>query len=713
MGAQGQIAGALTTALEQEPQTSASRRTRRSHQARRAGPGAASWLLIAGIAALGAYAAFIAAGAPAGPGGFFDFWVYHLPIAAATGICLLRARGSRRLRLAWGAIAAGLLSWLLADLYHVEALQEMRRIPYPSWADLGYLLTIPCLLVGVRLMARPGARGVSAAAWLDGAIVALAVASVGAAILEPALTGLTHGDPAVAATNLAYPAGALILLSYLVGALTLTGWRRSPSLLALAAGVLVWAGADALYLYLTATGTYPGGWIDLLWPAGALAIGAAAMMRPTGKRGRARPSEGSVAIPSIAALAAVLVLLLDHWNRESAAAVLLASLTLVIVALRLSLGARENRRLVRRLTRDSVTDPLTGLGNRRKLYEELQRCIEERPGTRLALFDLDGFKAYNDAFGHTVGDALLRTFGRRLALAAAPTGSAYRLGGDEFCVLIDGSVDDVDPAVRALREALHECGQHFEIAASCGVVELGAEARAANEALRIADQRMYEEKGDRARTSHEQEAHDLLLGVLREHEPDLEGHVQGVGARAGEVAAQLGCDEQECRTIRRAAQLHDIGKVAIPETILRKPGPLSDEEWLVMRDHTLIGERILGSVSSLREVGALVRASHERWDGRGYPDGLAGEEIPLGSRIIFVCDAFDAMTEDRPYQRAKSEAEARAELERGAGSQFDPEVVAAFLAALDRNRPPAVPASTRMVRDRGTVVMGMETRARP
>ncbi len=178
------------------------------------------------------------------------------------------------------------------------------------------------------------------------------------------------------------------------------------------------------------------------------------------------------------------------------------------------------------------------------------------------------------------------------------------------------------------------------------------------------------------------EGDEVLIDVLRKHDPHLENHASSVGQMARAVAAELGCSEREIEMIARAALLHDIGKVAIPLTILRKTGPLNADEWMAMREHTLVGQSILNAVPKFREVGVLVRYSHERWDGAGYPDGVSGEEIPLGSRIIFVCDAFDAMTENRPYQQAKTREEALEELRLGAGSQFDPDVVAAFLGLL-------------------------------
>ena len=171
---------------------------------------------------------------------------------------------------------------------------------------------------------------------------------------------------------------------------------------------------------------------------------------------------------------------------------------------------------------------------------------------------------------------------------------------------------------------------------------------------------------------------------MREHQPELHEHVTDVAALAARLAAELGMPAEERDRIARAAELHDIGKVAIPDAILNKPGPLNDEEWQFMRRHTLIGERILMAAPALRPVAELVRSSHERWDGQGYPDGLAAEKIPLGARVVTLCDAFEAMVADRPYREAMSEAEAMAELERCAGSQFDPAVVAAFKAVMDR-----------------------------
>jgi putative nucleotidyltransferase with HDIG domain len=178
---------------------------------------------------------------------------------------------------------------------------------------------------------------------------------------------------------------------------------------------------------------------------------------------------------------------------------------------------------------------------------------------------------------------------------------------------------------------------------------------------------------------------DVLLRALAERHPDLDGHSCDVAALAETTAIRLGLESEEVEAVRQAAQLHDIGKVAIPEAILHKPGALDDDEWVYMRRHSEIGERIIAEAPSLARVAAMVRASHERFDGAGYPDKLAGEDIPLGARIVSVCDAFDAMIAERPYSAAVSIEDAERELRRCAGTQFDPVVVEAFCASRSAN----------------------------
>jgi diguanylate cyclase (GGDEF)-like protein len=371
-----------------------------------------------------------------------------------------------------------------------------------------------------------------------------------------------------------------------------------------------------------------------------------------------------------------------------------APLTILGVALMLMTFAVISMRASRReLEAAATSDALTGLANRRQLMADLDRRAAH--GTTepavLLLFDLDGFKSYNDAFGHLAGDALLTRLGQALDRSVRGHGRAYRLGGDEFCVLADA---DARHQVELLAPAaLVERGDGFAVTASYGAVAIPEEATIASEALLIADQRMYAHKNS-GRATAKRQSTDVLLRALAERHPALEGHFGGVAHLAEAVARHLGLDGEALDHVRVAAELHDVGKVAIPDAILTKPGPLDEEEWAFMRRHTLIGERIVAAAPALGPVAKLVRASHERWDGDGYPDRVVGEDIPLGARIVAVCDAYDAMVTDRPYRRGRSAAAAVAELQHCAGAQFDPEVVAAFAAVLAAKRGADAAAAT-------------------
>lgn len=341
---------------------------------------------------------------------------------------------------------------------------------------------------------------------------------------------------------------------------------------------------------------------------------------------------------------------------------------------------RQNNRLLTASRREALIEPLTGLPNRRSLTRDLEAALPAASAERpliLALFDLDGFKRYNDTFGHPAGDALLARLGECLAAATAGKASSYRIGGDEFCLLAAiAPGEDADDLVRACTDALSESGENFSITCSHGVAAAPSEVSTAEEALRLADQRLYEEKAGRRSGNHE--IIDVLRTVISERSAGLEQHLTTVARTARLTAQQLGLPGDEVDRIHLGAVLHDVGKTAIPESLLGKPGRLDPEEWRFMRTHTLIGERIVLAAPSLSHAAGLVRSSHERIDGSGYPDGLAGDDIPLGSRIIAVCDAFDAMTTDRPYRAAVSADEALAKLQGGAGTQFDPRVVDAF-----------------------------------
>ncbi len=333
----------------------------------------------------------------------------------------------------------------------------------------------------------------------------------------------------------------------------------------------------------------------------------------------------------------------------------------------------------------AMTDALTGLGNRRMLGADLESAFRGETAARpslLLLFDLDGFKDYNDTFGHVAGDALLARLGQKLQRAVEGAGRAYRLGGDEFCAHLDLQGEDSDSLIIRTAAALTETGVEFSIRASLGVVLLPHEADSAEHALQVADERMYANKRSRSSAARSQ-AGEVLLRTMHAKQPDLDEHSNNVAEFATRVARRLGLGGEVLDEIARAAELHDIGKVGIPDAILNKPSSLSPDEWGFIHQHTILGERILHGAPALRPVARLVRASHERWDGTGYPDGLRGEQIPLGARIVSVCDAYEAMTANRTYRTAVSHDTACHELRTAAGTQFDPTVVDAFLAIIN------------------------------
>jgi diguanylate cyclase (GGDEF)-like protein len=340
----------------------------------------------------------------------------------------------------------------------------------------------------------------------------------------------------------------------------------------------------------------------------------------------------------------------------------------------------ENGLLLAASREEALQDSLTGLRNRRGLLRDLElelpQASREAP-LLLAVFDLDGFKQYNDTFGHLAGDALLTRLGERLNTTLDGLATAYRMGGDEFCVLAPAGARGTDGIAQLAADSLTEKGELFSVGCSFGTALVPTDASTVTQALRLADLRMYEHKTGRSSASRQ--STDVLLQVLSERSPEMHEHLSDVARLAVMTAHRLELPEHEVKRIQVAAELHDVGKTALPDTLLNKPAKLNAEEWRFMRSHTLIGERIVLAAPSLAHAADLVRSSHERFDGGGYPDGLVGEAIPLGASIIAVCDAFDAMTTDRAYRKAMSTDDARAELRSCSGTQFHPAVVDAVL----------------------------------
>jgi two-component system cell cycle response regulator len=614
-------------------------------------------------------------------------WLHLIVVGAGAGLILARAAVRRTERWAWTLLGLGVLAWGLGELYFTAVLWSDAAPPVPSPADAGYLSLPPLVFAGLVVLARSRIRGLPATLWVDGLTAGLATGAVSAAVVFAPVFRAVGGQPLSVATNLSYPVADLLLLGLICGLLAVGGRRLDRRLWIIALGIFCFWASDSVYLVKAAQGTWvSGGPYDPGWWAIAVCIATAAWMTPPGRRAEVG-RRTTIRIPIVFALISLSVLVAGTVTHVALPAVALAGCGVLSVLVRLVITFRAHQAMLDRSRVEASSDPLTGLGNRRALSAALERRLDsERSDSMiLALFDLDGFKTYNDSFGHAAGDALLQRLAGSLEAVLTGPASVYRMGGDEFCALLPGG-EKGEALLRAATAVLSDHGDGFSISASLGSVRLPDDTDDVEEALRLADQRMYAHKHGVRRSGAAHEVARALLSALAQRDPALSDHVDDVAQLAEHTARQLGCPEPLVERIRLAAELHDIGKMAIPESILAKPGGLTDREWTLMRQHTVAGERIIASSEALTAVAPLVRSSHERWDGRGYPDALAGEAIPRGARIIAVCDAYHAMTSDRSYRQAMSVEVALAELRAGAGTQFDPEVVEAFLRGRSRTQ---------------------------
>ncbi len=353
-----------------------------------------------------------------------------------------------------------------------------------------------------------------------------------------------------------------------------------------------------------------------------------------------------------------------------------------------------------RARHDSLTGHLSVRSFRTRLSEEVARGQRFGRDLSLALIDLDGFRALELRHGFKAGDELLVAVGERLRLYTRNHDVVCRTAGDEFAILLPetGSPTAALAFERLLLELeVLETSTVHCVTASVGIAELTGKlsaegllagaaqalenARAAGGARVVCAPVRGAPTAERT-PSPQRDAIEALAVALLERDRYTGEHSDSVVDMAGAVARHLGLAVEEIDRVRAAALLHDIGKVGIPDAVLHKAGTLDADEWELMREHPAIGERILRVVPGLGQIARIVRHEHERWDGTGYPDGLAGREIPMGSRIILACDAYHAMTSDRPYRLAMSHAHAVEELAVRAGAQFDPEVTAALIGHL-------------------------------
>ncbi len=386
------------------------------------------------------------------------------------------------------------------------------------------------------------------------------------------------------------------------------------------------------------------------------------------------------------------------------------ALGLLLLALFAGIVVRYGRRLdaaraaeVERLAEMAITDPLTGLRNHRAFQEdigrELQRVARTGIPVALAIVDVDELKAVNDSQGHQAGDERLQALADAIRAAGRAADAAYRVGGDEFAVILpEARAWGALEFVQRLRAAT-QAGGGFTVTA--GISEALA-LRSKDDLIREADlallgaKRTHQDVAifgpdmapDAAAPAADDEHHTRTLSSALARAVDAKdsytrSHCQTVSQLCGLIGTELGFAGERLTRLRLAGLLHDVGKIGVPDAILNKPAKLTDDEYELMKRHSLLGYDIVQAADMELEA-RWVRHHHERYDGRGYPDGLAGDAIPLEARIILVADAFEAMTSDRPYRKAPGQSFAIEELHRHAGAQFDPAVVAALTRVVER-----------------------------
>lgn len=643
-----------------------------------------------------------------------------------------RAKRISGLRWGWRLISLALISYGLGDAVQLYYEVFAGQLPWPSLSDAFYLGFYPLFLAGILRFpwGRAGARGRRRQALLDAATIAIGGGTVVWYVVLGPTAYADTGTLLSTIVSVAYPVGDLVLIVALSRLWLGSGQTRLARPLALlSAAVGFFITADLTYSWVLLNSTYTGGsLLDSLWMfATALFVFAAASQPAQQSFEEYLPTQdegdtfGVAALPYLA-VAVVFALLIGSQAKDSffpgLSLTLTAALVAVLVVARQFLAQRsltsiyhELREAHAELAALATTDPLTALPNHRALVDamdrELDRAKRYKRECSLLFIDVDYFKALNDGCGHAAGDTVLNELGEVMLRSLRTIDTLGRWGGEEFVAVL--SEVDSDAAMKTAERIRSTVAEHFfdvasgtHITISVGAANYPRDGEVRSELLEAADRAMYTAKRmgrnqifsaadptvfalrDGEGTDYELNeratmgAVDALAMLVDTRDKGTGDHVAHVAKLAESVALTLGCSPKQAREVYLAAKLHDIGKVAVADSILRKPGRLTAEEWELMRKHPAVGADVVSRIARLANLAPIIRSHHEHYDGDGYPAGLKGEEIPLEARIVGVADAFDAMISDRPYRKRMTLAEAREELRRCAGSQFDPEVVTAL-----------------------------------
>jgi diguanylate cyclase (GGDEF)-like protein len=332
----------------------------------------------------------------------------------------------------------------------------------------------------------------------------------------------------------------------------------------------------------------------------------------------------------------------------------------------------------------SYHDLLTGLYNR-SFFENEKRRLDTESSLPLSVIiaDINGLKLINDAFGHNMGDRVLKSVAAFIKSCIRDKDIAARVGGDEFCIILPQT--DSVTAQKICSNIYQTCGKYknksnktFYPSISLGHSTKVNPDQSIDQVIKDAEDYMYQKKLLERNSTHGSIINSIQA-TMHESSNDTEEHSERLVKLSIDLGQALGLQDEKLLELDLLSRLHDIGKICIEERILSKPGKLTEEEWAKVRQHPEVGFKIAQASTELIRISELILNHHERWDGEGYPQGLAGESIPLLARILTVVDAYDAMTNDRPYRQALSGEQAADELVKEAGKQFDPEVVNVFL----------------------------------
>ena len=652
-----------------------------------------------------------------------------------------RCHADRRIRRAWSLIAVALLCYLFGDIAQL-LYESTGSEPSPSLSDPLYLMFYPLFFAGLLSFPMAHSRHGGVRLLLDAATVAIGAGSVvWYIVLGPTATENTSGFLTGFVAS-CYPIGDFVLIVGLIHVLLRVEVRSAHhALRLLGAGIVLYVVADLIYGWLELHSTYTGGDdVNVLWMAAtalfafaAASQGRTSVTYPSVETHEAPAIEQGSRLAALPYVAAMIVFALLIASQLGNAFFPTLSLTLAALSIAALVSARQivsqrdllaaHRQLSAahaELAGLATTDPITALANHRALASvidgELARSERHGRNCTLLFLDIDHFKELNDACGHAAGDSALREFGELVNKTLRSMDTLGRWGGEEFVVVLpeidaDHAMTIAERVRKTIAAHLFEIAGGIHLTASVGVATYPDDGSTRGGLLDAADRAMYTAKwlgrnqtfnaSDPVVTSVKRSqggvsmpdervimgAVDALALLVDLRDKGTSEHSLHVAKLAQHMAIALDFAPEQARTVYIAAKLHDIGKIAVADAILKKAEPLTAEEWQAMRQHPTIGADVVARIGRLADVAPIIRSHQEHYDGSGYPEGLVGEQIPFAARIVAVADAFDAMVSDRPYRERMAVEDALDELHRCAGTQFDPRVVAALHGVLKLNLP--------------------------